>query len=142
MTARIEIMKAIIAAWKAKDIDGVLSHLADDIVWHFAVAAEPPIRGKDKARKFLQRFGTTAQDVKWRIFSHLESGDLLFVEGVDEFTTPDGATVATPYAGVFEFRGDLVTAWRDYVDVGVMAAQQGGAPLSDQVRELIDRPAV
>ena len=137
MTARIEIMKAIIAAWKAKDVDGVLSHMADDIVWHFAVAAEPPIR-----RKFLQRFGAAAQDVKWRIFSHLESGDLLFVEGVDEFTTPDGATVATPYAGVLQFRGDLVTSWRDYVDVGVMAAQQGGAPISDQVRELIDRPAV
>ena len=141
MARRIDIMLALIEAWKAGDIDAVLSHLDDDIVWHFAVAAEPPLVGKAKARRFLERFAASLTDVRWRIFAHLEAGDRLFVEGVDEFTTTEGRVVATPYAGVLDFRGDLIVGWRDYVDVGVMTAQRGGAAISDQVRALIDRPA-
>jgi len=142
MTPRIEILRAIIQAWKAKDVEAVLSHMDEEIVWHFAVAAEPPLRGKAQARKFLQRFGAGMNDIRWRVFSYLESGDRLFVEGVDEFRTDDGHTVMAPYAGVLDFRGDLVLGWRDYVDVGVMAAQRGGAPVTDQVKSLVDRAAV
>jgi len=142
MTAKIDIYLAIIADWKRKDIDAVLSHMSDDIVWHFAAAAEPPLRGKASARKFLTRFGADIAEVRWRVFHHAESGNRLFVEGVDELVAPDGTVTAAPYAGVLEFDGDLVTGWRDYVDVGVMAAQRRGEPLSAQVRELMDKPAI
>lgn len=142
MAAKIDIYLAIIADWKRKDIDAVLSHMSDDIVWHFAAAAEPPLRGKASARKFLTRFGADIAEVRWRVFHHAESGNRLFVEGVDELVAPDGTITAAPYAGVLEFDGDLVTGWRDYVDVGVMAAQRRGEPLSAQVLELMDRPPV
>ena len=142
MTAKIDIYLAIIADWKRKDIDAVLSHMSDDIVWHFAAAAEPPLRGKASARKFLTRFGADIAEVRWRVFHHAESGNRLFVEGVDELVAPDGTVTAAPYAGVLEFDGDLVTGWRDYVDVGVMAAQRKGEPLSAQVHELMDRTPV
>lgn len=142
MTPRIEILQAIIEAWKAKDIDAVLSHMDEEIVWHFAVAAEPPLRGKAQARKFLQRFGAGMNDICWRVFDYQETPDRLFVEGVDEFVTDDGKVVMAPYAGVLDFRGDLVVGWRDYVDVGVMAAQRAGEPLTDQVKSLSDRPAI
>jgi limonene-1,2-epoxide hydrolase len=65
----------------------------------------------------------------------------LFVEGVDEYVTPQGVVVAAPYAGVLEFSGGLVTGWRDYVDVGVIAAQRRGEPMSKQVRQLSAGPA-
>ena len=142
MTPRIEIMRAIITAWKAKDMDAVLSHMHEDIVWHFAVGAEPPLRGKAMAAKFLKRFGSDMTDIRWRIFDYAESADRLFAEGVDEFTTSTGAVIAAPYAAVLEFDGDLVIGWRDYVDVGVMAAQRAGAPVSDQIRQLMDRSPV
>ncbi len=142
MSAKIETLQAIIAAWKAKDIDAVLGRMHEDIVWHFAVAAEPPLRGKAQARKFLTRFGGTMTNIRWRIFDYAESGDRLFVEGVDEFDTTDGLVVAAPYAGVLDFKDGLVIGWRDYVDVGVMAGQQSGKPISDQVKALIDRPPI
>ena len=142
MAAKIDIYLAIIADWKRKDIDAVLSHMSDDIVWHFAAAAEPPLRGKASARKFLTRFGADIAEVRWRVFHHAESGNRLFVEGVDELVSPTGAVIAAPYAGVLEFDGDLVTGWRDYVDVGVMAAQRRGESLSAQVLELMDKPAI
>jgi limonene-1,2-epoxide hydrolase len=114
----------------------------DDIVWHFAVGAEPPLRGKIAARKFLARFGADIAEVRWRVFDHAESGDRLFVEGVDEFTTRDGLTVIAPYAGVIRFRGGLVLDWRDYVDVGVITAQRAGGSPTAHVLALADRTAI
>eukprot|EP01042_Synura_sphagnicola_P015687 gene15687-19866_t len=99
MAAKIDIYLAIIADWKRKDIDAVLSHLSDDIVWHFAAAAEPPLRGKASARKFLNRFGADIAEVRWRVFHHAESGNRLFVEGVDELVSPTGIVTVAPYAG-------------------------------------------
>ena len=45
-----------------------------------------------------------SHDIQWRIFAHAESGDRLFLEGVDEYRTGDGKRMALPYAGVLEFR--------------------------------------
>ena len=139
---RIDLFLALIAAWKRRDIDDVLSRLDDRIVWHFAAGAEPPLVGKASARKFLTRFGADIAEVRWRIFDHAESGDRLFVEGVDEFTTTAGLTILAPYAGVIRFSGDLFSDWRDYVDVGVMEAQKAGGPASAWVMALIDRPVI
>lgn len=134
------IFSQLIEAWQAKDIDRVLAFMDDDIVWHYAVAAMPPVRGKATARKLLTRFQADMHGIQWRIFAHAEAGDRLFVEGVDDYTTTDGHRVATPYAGVLDFRGDLIVGWRDYVDLGVAAQQKAGEPLSPQVAELLDRP--
>ena len=94
MSSKFEIMKALIAAWSAGDIDGALSFMSDDIVWHYAAAVAPPLKGKVKARKFLENFKSQISEVRWRIFDHAESGDRLFVEGVDEYFAKDGARVA------------------------------------------------
>ncbi len=136
------ILRQVISAWQAKDIDGVLAHMHDDIVWHYAAAAHPPVRGKAAARKLLGRFQTDMHGIKWRIFAHAESGDRLFIEGVDDYTTANGHRVAAPYAGVLEFDGDLIIGWRDYVDMGVLAEQKAGQPPSSQVQDLLDRAAV
>lgn len=134
------ILRQVIEAWQAKDIDRVLSHMDDDIVWHYAAAAMPPVRGKAAARKLLDRFHGDMHGIQWRIFAYAEAGDRLFIEGVDDYRTSDGNRVAAPYAGVLEFRGDLIIGWRDYVDLGVIAQQKSGEPLSTQVEGLLDRP--
>ena len=136
-----QTLQILIAAWKLRDVETVLSLMADDVVWHYAAAAMPPVRGKAAARKLLTRFLADMHDVNWRIFSHAETADTLFVEGVDEFRTPEGHVVATPYAGVLDFRDGLICGWRDYVDLGTTIAQRGGEPRSKQIAELLDRPA-
>lgn len=140
MGHRIEILRQLIQAWQAKDIEKVLTFMSDDIVWHYAVAVMPPVRGKAAARKLLTRFQADMHRIEWRIFAHAEVGDRLFVEGVDDYLTPDGHRVATPYAGVLDFQGDLIVGWRDYVDLSVAAEQKAGQPLSRQVLDLLDRP--
>ena len=142
MSKRIDQFLGIIDAWKRRDIEAVLATMSDDIVWHFAAGSEPALVGKVAARKFLTRFAADLAEVRWRIFHSAESGDRLFVEGVDEYVTPKGAVVTAPYAGVIEFSGDLVIGWRDYVDVGVIAAQRRGEAATKQVKDLADRPAL
>ena len=139
MGRRYDILRQVIQAWQAKDVDRVVAYMHDDIVWHYAAAAAPPVRGKVVARKLLERFQADMHGIEWRIFTHSESGDRLFIEGVDEYRTTDGHRVAAPYAGVLEFEGDLIIGWRDYVDLGVIAEQKAGALLSAQVEALLDR---
>jgi limonene-1,2-epoxide hydrolase len=142
MTSRLQIYLALIEDWKRKDIDAVLARLTDDIVWHYAAAAQPPLKSKRAARKFLENFADILGEVRWRVFDAVEVGDRLFVEGVDEFFTKDDVRVATPYAGVLEFRGDLICGWRDYFDSGVAESMRGGYAALPQVEALIDRPAI
>ena len=141
MDRRFKQFKTVIEAWKRKDVDAVIGSMTDDIVWHYAAAIAPPAKGKDEARAFIDKFGANIGEVKWRIFHSAETDDRLFVEGVDEYFTKDGTPVAAPYAGVIEFRGDKISAWRDYVDRGVIEAMKAGNPYSAQVKELINRPA-
>jgi len=136
MTRRLDQFLKIIAAWTRKDIDAVLGMMSDDIVWHYAAGAQPPLVGKAAARKFMTRFAADIAHVRWRVFHHAETADRLFVEGVDEYTTPQGVVVTAPYAGVIEFAGDLVTGWRDYVDVGIIAAQRSGETAAPHVKAL------
>ena len=142
MDNKLQILLGLIADWRAGDIDAVLARLHEDVVWHYAAAVAPPLRGKAKARKFLEGFKAQISEVRWRLFAHAVAGETLFVEGVDEYTAKDGAVVIAPYAGVFSFEGDLITGWRDYVDVGVMQAQKDGAKATAWVQALADRPAL
>jgi limonene-1,2-epoxide hydrolase len=140
MGRHYDILLKVIETWQTKDAEGVLAHLHEDIIWHYAAAAMPPIRGKAMARKLLTRFQQDMHGIQWRIFAHAEVGDTLFIEGVDDYQSTDGHRIATPYAGVLDFRDGLISGWRDYVDIGVLAQQKAGEPLSKQVLELINRP--
>jgi limonene-1,2-epoxide hydrolase len=128
----------LIEKWQAKDVEGVLAYMDEEIVWHYAAGAMPPIKGKAMARKLLGRFQAGMHDIQWRVFSHAEVGGRLFIEGVDEYRSEDGLRIAAPYAGVLDFRDGLITGWRDYVDIGVIAQQKAGEPLSQHVLDLID----
>ncbi len=132
-------LQQMIAAWQAKDLDTVLSFLHEDVVWHYAAGPMPPVRGKAMAAKLLSRFTEDMHGIKWRIFAHAESGDRLFVEGVDEYISADGKRIAAPYAGVLEFEDGLIIGWRDYVDLGVIAQQKAGLPIPKHVEALLSR---
>jgi limonene-1,2-epoxide hydrolase len=139
MSPCYDIFLKLIEKWQDKDVEGVLAFMDDDIVWHYAAGAMPPLKGKAVARKLLARFQAEMHGIQWRIFAHAEVGHRLFIEGVDEYKTTEGLRIAAPYAGVIEFRDGLITGWRDYVDIGVIAQQKAGEPLSQQVLDLIDR---
>ena len=143
MSKKLEIFLKVIDVWcKDQDIDAVLEHLSDDLVWHFSAATKPPMVGKGGARAFLDAFCKQAKSPRWRIFNYAERDNMLLVEGVDDFDTPDGKQVVIPYMGIYEFDGDLICGWRDYFDRGVAEAGTKGEPLPDFAAALANRPAI
>jgi limonene-1,2-epoxide hydrolase len=131
---------AIIEAWHHQDVEGVLVHLTDDIVWHNSSGLNPAIRGKAAMRTTLQAMAKVIKTNKWRLFDHAENGDRIFVEGVDEFWLTTGEHVAIPYAGVLRFRGAQVYEWTEYFDGRISAAMKAGQPMGPELQELISRP--
>jgi limonene-1,2-epoxide hydrolase len=131
---------AIIDAWRQQDVEGVLVHLTDDIVWHNSSGLNPAVRGKAAMRTTLQAMAKVIKTNKWRLFDYAENGDRIFVEGVDEFWLTTGEHVAIPYAGVLQFRGALVSEWREYFDGRISAAMKAGQPISAELQALISRP--
>lgn len=128
----------VIRAWKVHDIDGVLAGLTEDIVWYAFVGA-PPVIGKPAMRKRLEELAVGRSKEDWRIFHHAVNGSRLFVEGVDAYTDGAGRYIAVPYAGVVEFRGDLVSGWRDYFDLGTMQQMKAGGPVPAAIEPLVSR---
>jgi len=136
------VLQAVIAAWHKQDIEGVLVHVTDDIIWRNSSGFAPAIRGKAAMRKALQGMAPIIKTNKWRIFDHAENDNRLFMEGVDEFWLTTGEHVAIPYAGSLEFEGLLIKEWREYFDGRISAAMKAGQPMTDEVREMLSRPAV
>lgn len=136
------VLEAIIAAWKRQDVEGVLACVTDDIVWRNSSGYAPAIRGKAAMRTALQNMKAAIAPGSntWRIFDYAESDDRLFMEGVDEFTLTTGQHVAIPYAGSLQFRGLLVSEWREYFDGRISADMKAGKPMTPEVREMISRP--
>ena len=139
MSRKQAVLQAVIDAWcERQDIDAVLEHMTDDIVWHFSAVSVPPKTGKAGAREFLTVFKEKVRNPAWRIFSLAESDTALFVEGADAFEDAEGRPVIVPYMGILEFRGEKICGWRDYFDRG----SADGGNLPDHARPLIERPVI
>ena len=142
MTNKLAVMQQIIAAWHHQDVEGVLAHCTDDIVWHNSSGYAPAVQGKAAMRAALAAMAPVIERSAWRLFEWAERGNVLFTEGVDEFWTKSGAHVVVPYIGAFEYRGDQVCNWREYYDGRISSEMKKGAPLTDELKTLIGRPAI
>jgi limonene-1,2-epoxide hydrolase len=93
-------------------------------------------------RAVLQTMAPVIETSAWRMFDAVETQDRIFVEGVDEFWTKSGRHIVIPYAGVFVFRGKLVSEWREYFDGRISSEMKDGAPITDELKEMISRPSI
>ena len=140
--SKLGVVKDIIASWNRHDVEAVAAHVTDDIVYHATSGYRPAASGKVAFRALLQQMSPVIKTSDWRLFDYAETGNRLFVEGVDDFVNTAGHRVVIPYAGVFEFRGPLINNWREYYDGRISGEMKAGAPLTDEIRALIARPAI
>jgi ketosteroid isomerase-like protein len=139
---RLDTLLSLIEFWKDRNIDGVLSVMHEDIVWHYAAAIAPPVIGRAKARRLLESLAPGIGEVRWRIFDYAERDETLFVEGVDEYVSSEGRLVSAPYAGVALFKDGLIIALREYFDLSGVTRMKEGDAAPQHVRELIARNAL
>ena len=108
------LVEAFCAAWKARDVDDIVSYFADDAVYH-NIPIEPAV-GLEAIRAVIEMFVPPADEIEFTIHLMLSDGDMVFTERTDRFVTV-GKAIDLPVAGVFEIRDGKIVAWRDYFDL-------------------------
>ena len=102
-------------AWPRGDADGPAAFFSEEAIYHNG-PLEPAIGRaaiKDVFAQFMSMGGTVSVEVR-----HLLSDDeVVMTERTDYFVSA-GRTITLPVMGICEVRGDLITAWRDYFDLG------------------------
>jgi len=119
MAALIDTLNKLIDAAKRRDKADFLKHLDPNIEYHYHVGSRPLI-GHEWVEKFLDRYWATVSpdDSVWRIDRYAENGNVLLVEGYEEFLdTTNNQRVCHPYMSTYEFRDGLIIKWRDYFEM-------------------------
>lgn len=94
----------------------------------WANVPHPAVHGPDGVRAMLERILNRSSRVQWDIVSAAWTDHRAWLERVDRFWI-DGTEYAAPCNGVVEVDPGtgLITAFRDYVDLGVWRARLGAA---------------
>ena len=110
-----------IAAWEARDIDKILSMMTPDAFYHNIPMQ--PVQGREAIRGMLGAFLANATDVLWTVHHIAESqAGVVLTEHTDVFQMGP-KTLSLRVMGTFEFRNGLISAWRDYFDLGQFQSQ-------------------
>jgi len=110
-------------SWTRKDLDEILSYLADDCFYH-NIPMEPCV-GKAAIRVFLEPFLKGADTASFEIKHTTSAGNVVMNERVDHFVMGP-KKIDLPVAGVFEIRNGKIAAWRDYFDLATFTKQMEG----------------
>lgn len=117
MSLMTDTLDAVMKASREQNTEAFLSHLTDDVEYHYHVGSRP-LLGKEWVRKFLDKYRTITADVVWRVDRCAEGGNCLFVEGYEEYLDQrTGKRIAHPYMGILEFKGSKIAKWRDYFEM-------------------------
>lgn len=111
----IEKVRAFIARWEARDVEGILDTFSDSPFYHNMPME--PLTSKDAIRKFIEPFMAPVTAVEWTVhFIAEDANGVVLTERVDSFQFGD-RRIALPVMGTFEFEGDKLARWRDYFDL-------------------------
>lgn len=124
----LDLIATFADGWPAS-LDKTMSYLAEDAYYQMAVPATDPIRGKVAIRAEIQGMIDKYASNRSELKAMASNGPFVFTERLDAALTERG-WLQIPLVAVFELNDQhLITAWREYLDIGCVVKQQG----SDQV---------
>lgn len=123
--------RALFACFGAQDIDGVLTHLADDVTIEFYGPRVIPYAGTYHGKAEARRFFTTVHDVltihQFEAEEMIATGDRVFVTGRLTLTPKaTGITYQSAFVHVITLRDGRWLRFRDFMDTAVAAAAFAG----------------
>lgn len=117
------MVRGFLSSWQGRDVDVIMSYLADDAVYHNVPVA--PIVGAGAIRGIFAAFLETFTDAALDIVNIAAKPDLVLTERVDRFTLRDGRTVVVPVCGVFEISSGKIARFSDYFDLASFESASG-----------------
>ena len=122
MGQNMQVVEAMMAAWKKRDVEAFIATLANDIEYHWHPTKRPAV-GKDKMRKFLANYEASFDQQEWGVTHSAENGEVLFVEGMEVLVDrASGVKIDNPFVQVFQVRDGLIYRMRDYYDTSQVHA--------------------
>ena len=119
MTA-VETVNEFIRLIDAKDIEGAVALCADDVEYDNVPMGKN--MGPAAVLEFLMPMVAGVDEVTFIVHRQTATGNVVMNERTDRFTK-GGVSADIPVAGVFEVNDDgKITLWRDYFDMGSVAA--------------------
>jgi limonene-1,2-epoxide hydrolase len=124
MTNARDVVERFLAAVGAGDPDAAAACFAPDAT--YANMPHPPVVGPAGVRGLLAPILDRAEYVEWEIVTASYAETRAWLERVDRFRI-DGREYAIECNGVVEIdpASGLITAFRDYVDLGLWRARLG-----------------
>lgn len=116
--ANIDILQRLMAAADKRDKAGFLACFTPDVEYKYHINARLLV-GIDWVEKFLVKYWESTTDNLWRVDRHAENGNMLLVEGLEEYVVKaTGEKVSHPYMGIVEIRDGKIAKMRDYFEMG------------------------
>lgn len=113
MAVTIELIDRIQDAFNRHDVDGILSHFSEDVVWLMARGPDAKVGrklvGKRAIGEVLSARYKQIPDMRWTDMRHWVMGDKAISEWIVRGTLPGGGKLNLLGCDLWEFRGDLVT---------------------------------
>jgi limonene-1,2-epoxide hydrolase len=124
MSDNSSIVVDFINAWIARDYEKVMSHVAEDCVYH-NIPMEPTV-GRENISLVIKGFIDMSKEIDWTVHHIAESSDgVVLTERSDRFLIGE-KWISIGVMGVFELKGGEITGWRDYFDLGQFNSQMSG----------------
>lgn len=144
--ANLGTFEAVFPLWNSGDIEGLLDHYCDDVVWR-NVAMGEVYDGKDAVRSFLQRLYTALPDLELDVTLRLPRGKYVAEEYVIRGThlgpmfglPPTGRRLELPFTSMVELRDGKLKEDHFYFDVASAMRQMGYLPDASAAEKLPGR---
>ncbi|HVG50555.1 MAG TPA: limonene-1,2-epoxide hydrolase family protein [Xanthobacteraceae bacterium] len=111
-----DLVRDFCALWEARDIEGIVGACTEDV--RYQNVPVPEMIGRDAMRKFISRNLTACDAMEFKLLAIAMTADgrSVLTERMDAFHFGD-KRVPIPIMGIFVFRGDKISEWRDYTDM-------------------------
>jgi ketosteroid isomerase-like protein len=121
-TARMRVMRAVMAAFDRHDLDAIMEHFTEDCVFESPRGTEPYGRrvvGKEHVRAaFADRFAGIP-DVRYTDDSHFVAGNRGVSEWTLSGTNTDGERIEVRGCDIWTFEGDKISVKNSFWKIRV-----------------------
>jgi limonene-1,2-epoxide hydrolase len=119
VTDPIDVVTGMLKATETLDVEGLLSYLADDVVYHNVPL--PPARGIRSVEKQFRLMHRYYSGCEVHIHNIAANGSTVLTERTDVIRS--GSWSAEFWVcGTFQLQDDRIVLWRDYFDMATFLA--------------------
>lgn len=121
VTSPPDYLDEVFAAVDANDADKFVAHLTEDCVFRFGSA--PALTGRAAIATAVAGFFDSIAGCSHCVSSVWRDEGSLVCEGEVRYQRLDNSEISIPFVDVFEFRGELISNYKIYIDLSPLYAQ-------------------